>query len=115
MAASNLSADAGEFHPIANHWPLLSEPELQRLADDIKAQRPCTTGSGFTAMAGSSMAATGGSLAKRAGIECRSQVPTKARTVRRWSAFVLSQERDAGATLSIDQRAAIAAELAKRK
>jgi hypothetical protein len=25
------------FHPVANVWPLLPEPELQALADDVKA------------------------------------------------------------------------------
>jgi hypothetical protein len=26
-----------EFHPVADVWPLLPEPELQALADDVKA------------------------------------------------------------------------------
>ncbi len=99
-----------EFHPIANHWPLLEGRELQLLVEDIKAHgvlNPIWRDREGRIIDGRNR----WNAAQLAGVECPSQTyqgEDGAALVK----FVLAQN-ELRRHLPIDQRAAIAAELAK--
>ena len=97
------------FHPIAEVWPLLPEPELQELADDIKANglhNPIWRHRDGRIIDGRNRWLA----CRRAGIDCPSR-SYEGQDGAELIAFVVSLN-DKRRHLTVDQRAAIAAEIA---
>jgi ParB-like chromosome segregation protein Spo0J len=110
--ASVLAADAETpeiFHPVANAWPLLPEPEQLALAEDIKAsglRYPIWRHRDGRIIDGRNRWLA----CRRLGIDCPSQTYTGTDGAE-LIAFVVSLN-DKRRHLTVDQRAAIAADLA---
>jgi ParB-like chromosome segregation protein Spo0J len=101
--------DAAEFHPIAEVWPLLHEPELQELADDVKANglhNPIWRHRDGRILDGRNRWLA----CRRAGVDCPSNT-YEGQDGAELIAFVVSLN-DKRRHLTTDQRAAIAAEIA---
>ena len=100
---------ADGFHPIAEVWPLLPEPELQELADDIKAnglRNPIWRHRDGRIIDGRNRWLA----CRRAGVDCPSTT-YEGQDGAELIAFVVSLN-DKRRHLTVDQRAAIAAEIA---
>jgi hypothetical protein len=100
---------ADRFHPIADAWPLLGEPELQELADDIKAndlRHPIVRHRDGSILDGRNRYLA----CRMAGVECPSTT-YEGQDGAELVAFVVSLN-EKRRHLTTDQRAAVAAEIA---